>query len=158
MHIIRNTNNQIRSCNNDHFLSSLPRVVKQRFSLQERCVTTRFLVNPQVKHSRDTSYAVIVSFTEKTCTIFTPPRNSAPVCITIGPDDTCAIMCRKGTDLCLTPLCSMSVQMQSGTTCRCYRKNQLPPGQTVLVSALVLRCEQRCLFCTALNVYEVVRV
>ena len=29
---------------------------------------------------------------------FTPPRNSAPVCITIGPDDTCAIMCRKGTD------------------------------------------------------------
>ena len=98
MHIIRNTNNQIRSCNNDHFLSSLARVVKQRFSLQERCVTTRFLVNPQVKHSRDTSYVVIVSFREKTCTIFTPPRNSAPVCITIGPDDTCAIMCRKGTD------------------------------------------------------------
>ena len=98
MHIIRNTNNQIRSCNNDHFLSSLPRVVKQRFSLQERCVTTRLLVNPQVKHSRDTSYVVIGSFTEKTCTIFTPPRNSAPVCITIGPDDTCAIICRKGTD------------------------------------------------------------
>ena len=98
MHIIRNTNNQIRSCNNDHFLSSLPRVVKQRFSLQERCVTTRFLVNPQVKHSRDTSYVVIVSFKEKTCTIFTPPRNSAPVCISIGPDYTCAIMCRKGTD------------------------------------------------------------
>ena len=52
----------------------------------------------------------------------------------------------------------MSVQMQSGTTCRCYLKNRLPPGQTVLVSALVLRCEQRFLFCTALNVYEVVRV
>lgn len=61
-------------------------------------MTTRFLVNLQVKHSRDTSYVVIVSFTEKTCTIFTPPRNSAPVCITIGPDDTCAIMCRKDTD------------------------------------------------------------
>ena len=60
--------------------------------------------------------------------------------------------------LCLTRLCSMSVQMQSGTTCRCYLKNQSPPGQTVLVSALVLRCEQRFLFCTALNVYEVVRV
>ena len=78
MHIIRNTNNQIRSCNNDHFLSSLPHVVKQRFSLQERCVTTRFLVNPQVKHSRDTSYVVIVSFTEKNVYYFYTSSKQCP--------------------------------------------------------------------------------
>ena len=98
MHIIRNAINQIRSYNNDHFISSLLWVVKQRFSLKERCVTARFLANPQFKHSRDTSYVVTVSFTEKKCTLFTPPRNGALVCVTIGPDDTYAIMCRKGTD------------------------------------------------------------
>ena len=61
-------------------------------------MTARFLANPQFKHSRDTSYVVTVSFTEKKCTLFTPPRNGALVCVTIGPDDTYAIMCRKGTD------------------------------------------------------------
>ena len=98
MHIIRNAINQIRSYNNDHFISSLLWVVKQRFSLKERWVTARFLANPQFKHSRDTSFVVTVSFTEKKCTLFTPPRNGALVCVTIGPDDTYAIMCRKGTD------------------------------------------------------------
>ena len=71
-------------------------LVKQHFSLQKGCVTTRFLENPQVKRLRNTSYVVIVSFTGKLCTLFTPPRNGALVCITKGL--ICAIMCRKGTD------------------------------------------------------------
>ena len=41
---------------------------------------------------------------------------------------------------------------------RCYLTNQLLLGQTVLVSALVLLCEERFLSCMALNVYEVVLV
>ena len=37
--------------------------------------------------------------------------------------------------------------LQSGTTGRCYLTNQLLLGQTVLVSALVLPCQQRFLSC-----------
>ena len=49
----------------------------------------------------------------------------------------------KALTLCLTLLRSISVRMQSGTTGRCYLTKQSPLGQTVLVSALVLPCEQR---------------
>ena len=72
-------------------------LVEQHFCLQERCVTTGFLENLQVKRLRDTSYVVIVSFTGKLCTLSTPPRNGALVCISKGA--ICVIMCRKGTDL-----------------------------------------------------------
>ena len=40
---------------------------------------------------------MIVSFTGKLCTLSTPPRNGALVCISKGA--ICVIMCRKGTDL-----------------------------------------------------------
>ena len=105
-------------------------LVEQRFSLQERCVTTRFLENPQVKRLRDTSYVVIVSFTGKLYTLFTPPRNGAPVCITKGP--ICAIMCGKGTDF----VFDASMLYVCANAGRCYLTHQLLLSKTVLVSAL----------------------
>ena len=76
MHIIRNAINQIRRCNNDRFpsgfLCSNSCLVKQHFSLQKGCVTTRFLATPQFKRLRDISCVVIVSFTGKLCALFTP--------------------------------------------------------------------------------------
>ena len=59
----------------------------------------------------DRSFVVSLFFTGKQCTPFTPPRNGALVCATKS--DTCAVMCRTGTDFESNPpflyICSSGV-------------------------------------------------
>ena len=70
-----------------------------------------FLQTIKLNVQRDRSFVVSLFFTGKQCTPFTPPRNGALVCATKS--DTCAVMCRTGTDFESNPpflyICSSGV-------------------------------------------------
>ena len=70
-----------------------------------------FLQTIMLNVQRDRSFVVSLFFTGKQCTPFTPPRNGALVCATKS--DTCAVMCRTGTDFESNPpflyICSSGV-------------------------------------------------
>ena len=52
----------------------------------------------------DEIYVVIASFTVKTCPLYSPPQGGALVCTTPkGTLQTCAVMCRTGTDYVFSP-------------------------------------------------------
>ena len=87
----------------------------------------------------DEVYVVIVPFTAKACPLYSPPQGGALVCTPPkGTFQTCAVMCRTGTDYVFSPplVYFCSPPSGNGITFRSSIFVQFYPGQTVPVSAL----------------------